>query len=111
MWALSFSFSLQKYSKISPKSFVSKEESIDEDSAGWISINTKNEIEKRNTNSRRENKLSNIRDSTIKFTVEQDFDFGDSDEDFMITEDNAKKFNESSFFTLSIIYAGQQPYW
>ncbi|KAL6427471.1 hypothetical protein ACFW04_008766 [Cataglyphis niger] len=88
---------IKKDLKISPKS-VCKEESINENSTGWISVNTKNEtkIEERNTNSRIEKKLSNLCNSTIKACpVKQDFDFpDDSDEDFLITEDNAKKFNE-----------------
>ncbi|CAL1688362.1 unnamed protein product [Lasius platythorax] len=84
--------------KISPKPSVCKEKSIDENSTGWISVNTKNEtkIGKRNTSSRIGNKLSNLCNSTAKScTTKQDFDFlDDSDEDFMITEDNVKKFNE-----------------
>lgn len=85
--------------RISPKPSVCKEESINENNAGWISVNTKNEskIEKRNTSSRIEKKLSNLCNSTAKSctVVKRDFDFpDDSDEDFMITEDNAKKFNE-----------------
>lgn len=88
---------MKKNSKISPKPSICNEESIDE-SAGWISVNTKNEtkIETRNTSPKIENKLSNLCNSTPKsHTVKQKFDFlDDSDEDFMFTEDNVKKFNE-----------------
>ncbi|XP_077280800.1 FA complementation group M [Temnothorax americanus] len=79
---------------------VSKEESTNEESSGWISVNTKNEIKvgKSDTSSRTDNiTLSNIYcNSAAKArTVKQDRVFlDDSDEDFMITEDNAKKFNE-----------------
>lgn len=80
-----------------PKS-VCKEESINENNTGWISVNTKNDtkIEKKNTSLKIEEKLSDFCNSTAKScTVEQNFDFpDDSDEDFMIIENNAKKFNE-----------------
>lgn len=89
---------IKKDLKISPKSSICKEESINENSTGWISVNTKNEIKikKRNTSSRIEKKISNLCNSTAKSgATKQDFYFpDDSDEDFMITEDNAKKFNE-----------------
>ncbi|XP_070164974.1 DEAD-box ATP-dependent DNA helicase Fancm [Polyergus mexicanus] len=89
---------IKKDLKISPKSSICEEESINENSIGWISVNTNNEIKikKRNTSSRIEKKLSNLCNSTAKScAIKQDFDFpDDSDEDFMITEDNARKFNE-----------------
>lgn len=88
---------IKKDLKVSSKS-VYKEESINENSTGWISVNTKNEtkIKKRNTSLKIEEKLSDFCNSTAKsHTIEQDFDFlDDSDEEFMITKDNAKKFNE-----------------
>ncbi|EZA57930.1 Fanconi anemia group M protein [Ooceraea biroi] len=81
----------------------SKEESID--STGWISVNTKCEAktERQNTSSRVGIRLSNI---NRKFTMKpraakQECSFpDDSDEEFMITEDNARKFDEleSSYF-------------
>lgn len=79
---------------------VNKEESINKDSTGWISVNIKNDIkaEKSDLNSRTDITLSNTHcNSAAKScTVKQDFDLilDDSDEDFMITEDSAKKFNE-----------------
>ncbi|KYN11617.1 PREDICTED: Fanconi anemia group M protein [Trachymyrmex cornetzi] len=82
------------------KSSVNKEESINNDSTGWISVNIKNDIKagKSNPNSRTDNvTLSNTHcNSAAKsHTVKQDFDFLDnSDEDFMITEDSTKQFNE-----------------
>lgn len=87
---------IKKDLEVSPKS-VCKEESINESSTDWISVNTKNEtkIEKRNTSSRIEEKLSDFCNSTAKScTIEQDFEFPDSDEDFMIIENNVKKFSE-----------------
>lgn len=88
-----------------PRPSVSKEESTEE-SSGWISVNTKREtkIEKKDTSSGMGNKLPDIsrNHSTAKSRVKEDFDFlvDDSDEDFMITEDNAKRFDEleSSYF-------------
>ncbi|XP_011685294.1 PREDICTED: Fanconi anemia group M protein isoform X2 [Wasmannia auropunctata] len=81
-------------------SFVrSKEESLNKDT-GWISVNIKNgsETGKSNTNLRIDNiTLSNTHCTSAakSRTVKQALDFlDDSDEDFMITEDNAKKFNE-----------------
>ncbi|XP_025986160.1 Fanconi anemia group M protein isoform X2 [Solenopsis invicta] len=77
----------------------------DEDSIDWISVNIKNDIkgEKGDTNSRTDNILSNTHcNSAAKsHNVKQPLDFlDDSDEDFLITEVNAKKFNEleSSYF-------------
>ncbi|XP_018404700.1 PREDICTED: Fanconi anemia group M protein [Cyphomyrmex costatus] len=84
----------------SRKSFVNKEESINKESTGWISVNIKNDIkaEKNDPNSRTGNiTLANTHcNSVVELrTVKQDFDFlNDSDEDFIITEDSAKKFNE-----------------
>lgn len=86
---------MKKDLKVSPKS-ICKEESINENN-DWISVNTKNEtkIEKRNTSLRIEEKLSDFCNSTAKsYIIEQDFEFPDSDEDFMITDNNVKKFNE-----------------
>lgn len=87
-----------------------KEESINEDSTGWISVNIKNEIkvEKSEMNLKTNNTtLSNIHcNSAVKTsTVKENLDLlNDSDEDFMITEDNAKKFNEleSCYFRNSL---------
>lgn len=84
------------------RSSVNKKESINEDieDTGWISVNIKNEIKARksDTSSSTDNVvLSHIHcNSAAKSrTVKQDLDFfDDSDEDFMIAEDNAKKFNE-----------------
>lgn len=78
---------------------INKEESINEDSTGWISVNIKNELKvgKNDTSSRTDNTLSNIHcNSAVKTqSVKQNLVFlNDSDEDFMITEDNVKKFNE-----------------
>nr|XP_012225008.1 PREDICTED: Fanconi anemia group M protein homolog [Linepithema humile] len=89
----------------SPRLSVSKKIE-DDDDAGWISVDIKCETQKqkfgnRNTNSKI--KLSNIkRNYTAKScTFEQNFELLDnSDEDFRITEDNARKFDEleSSYF-------------
>ncbi|XP_011057672.1 PREDICTED: Fanconi anemia group M protein isoform X2 [Acromyrmex echinatior] len=82
------------------KPSVNKEESINKDSPGWISVNIKNDIKagKNNPNSRTDNVtlLNTHCNSAAKSdTIKQDFDFlDDSDEDFMITEDSAKQFNE-----------------
>lgn len=88
---------------------VSKEESINEDSTGWISVNIKNEIKvgKSEMSSRTNNITSNIHcnSATKTRTVKENLDLlNDSDEDFMITEDNAKKFNEleSCYFRKSL---------
>lgn len=91
---------VKKNLETSTRSSVNKKESIkEEDSIGWISVNIKNEIkaEKSDTSSTDNVALSHIHcNSAAKSrTVKQDLDFfDDSDEDFMITEDNAKKFNE-----------------
>ncbi|KAL0100188.1 hypothetical protein PUN28_019546 [Cardiocondyla obscurior] len=76
------------------------EKSIDDDSDGWISVDKKSKVQigKNEKSSRMNNiTLSNIRcDSVVKTcTPKQNLIFlDDSDEDFVITEDNAKKFNE-----------------
>ncbi|XP_011879336.1 PREDICTED: uncharacterized protein LOC105568345 [Vollenhovia emeryi] len=80
---------------------TSRKISKKEDSAGSISVDIRGEIKigENETNSRTDNvTLANMHcNSAVKTnTVKQNFnDFlDDSDEDFMITEDNAKKFNE-----------------
>jgi len=88
--------------KKNPKRLLksSKEESID--STSWISVNNKCEIKTGNTKSGI--RLSNINHNfmTKSHPVrKQESNFlNDSDEDFMITEDNVKKFDEleSSYF-------------
>jgi len=82
------------------KPSVNKEESINKDSTGWISVNIKkNDIKvgKSNPNSRTDNVTllnTHCNFAAKSTTIKQDFDFLDSDEDFMITEDSAKQFNE-----------------
>ncbi|XP_012064278.1 PREDICTED: Fanconi anemia group M protein [Atta cephalotes] len=81
------------------KPSVNKEESINKDSTGWISVNIKNDIKagKSNPNSRTDNVTllnTHCNSAAKSTTIKQDFDFLDSDEDFMITEDSAKQFNE-----------------
>lgn len=90
----------QTKKKLETSKRVSKEESINEDDTGWISVNIKNtvKVEKNDTSSRTDNvTLSKIHcNSTAKsHTIKQNLNFlEDSDDDFIITEDNAKKFNE-----------------
>jgi len=77
----------------------SKEELID--STGWISVNNKREIKTGNIKSGI--RLSNINRNFITRSrpIKQKFNFlNDSDEDFMVTEDNMRKFDEleSSYF-------------
>ncbi|XP_032678779.1 Fanconi anemia group M protein isoform X2 [Odontomachus brunneus] len=67
----------------------------------WISTNRRTEVEKRNTCSELKNKLSDVNSTTKSYAVKQHFDLqDDSDEDFMITHDSVKKFDEleSSYF-------------
>jgi len=78
----------------SRKPSVSKEDSIIEDNTGWISVDIKNEVKVgKSDTSRTDITCSNTRykSAAQSCTIKQDFD---SDEDFMITEDNIKKFNE-----------------
>lgn len=74
-------------------------------SPDWISTDTKRktEVKKRTTLSELKNKLSgiNLNSTTKSCAAKQHFDLqDDSDEDFMITHDSAKKFDEleSSYF-------------
>lgn len=79
---------------------ISKEESIEEESSGWISVNIKNEINagKSDKSSRTDTiTLSNIHcNSAAEPHINKPnlILLDDSDDDFIITEDNVKKCNE-----------------
>lgn len=85
------------------KPSVSKEELTDEES-GWISVNISNNTknEERNKSVGIKNKLANIsyNQSTTESHTEDEILKNNSDEDFMVTEDNIKRFDEleSSYF-------------
>ncbi|EFN84892.1 Fanconi anemia group M protein [Harpegnathos saltator] len=91
---------IKKNVEKSPELCVSKRDSSPE----WISTDNKRQarIEKRNTRSGLKDKLSHINFNSItkSYNAKRHLDFQDSDEDFMITEDNVKKFDEleSSYF-------------
>lgn len=93
----------QTKSNVAKSSGLSVSKEIEED-ANWISVDIKCKTQKQeigNTNSKI--KLSNIKNNyTAKSCIfKQNLDILDnSDQDFMITEDNVKKFNEleSSYF-------------
>lgn len=84
--------------KLKTSRSTNKEKLINEDNTGWISVNIKNPVGKSDTSSRTDTMtISNMHcNSAAKsHTIKQNLDFvEDSDDDFIITEDNAKKFNE-----------------
>lgn len=93
--------SMKKNLEKSPILSASKGDSSPE----WISTDTKHktEFEKKNTRLGLKNRLPyvNLNSNTKSYTAKRHFDLqNDSDEDFVITEDNVKKFDEleSSYF-------------
>lgn len=91
---------MKKDMENSSTSLISKKERINETNSDWISVNTKREtkITKKNSTTETENKLSNFYHNSAKSDITTQLN--DFDEDFIITKDSAKRFDEleSSYF-------------